>query len=130
MKTTMLLLAIFALSAASCTGTNLGNQIGATANTHPARDYASAAPLRGPAEWRGGLIFHRNSVPGQIGNAVASKTGRSCSHAALYLAAWGDSSIETAKKKAGITKVASVEHEVMGIGAVLYHRHCTVVQGS
>lgn len=81
--------------------------------------------------YKGGVVFHKNTVPGQSGsNAEFVKKGTACSHAVLFLVAWGDSSIEKAKEENKITKVLSVEHEVLGILSVLYHRHCTIISGS
>jgi len=54
-------------------------------------------------------------------------TGESCARVMLALFAWGDASIETAKRNAGITEVTTVDHEsfnFLGFGSF-----CTIVHG-
>lgn len=67
--------------------------------------------------------------PAKVGTAKsASKRGEACMQNVLGLVAWGDASIDTAKKLGGITQVASVEQlptRVLGY----YARYCTVVRG-
>ena len=111
----------------SCTGYNLAVSFGgAIPNTNPAREYANGATM-----YKGGMFFHKNTVPGQTGvpNAKCIKKGVSCSHSILWLAAFGDSSIDSAKADKDIKSVCSVDHEVMGILGFVYHRHCTTVLG-
>lgn len=117
----------FILFTQNCTGGSIHSLYIASANTNPARDYATPASY-----YRGGALFHKSNVPGPIGsNAEATTEGRGCNHAILYLFSFGDSSIESAKKSANITKVAFVEYEQMGIIAgFVYHRVCTIVKGS
>nr|WP_275067246.1 TRL-like family protein [Leptospira bandrabouensis] len=96
-------------------------------NTNPTREYATQG-----VQFKGGAVFHKSNVPGPIGiNAEPSLEGRGCNHAILYLFSFGDSSIESAKKSANITKVAFVDFEQLGVlGGFLYHRVCTIVKGS
>jgi TRL-like protein family len=122
-----LILAAFVLAVATaCTGTNLHSGFYGGTNTNPVPEYANPYRLL----LKGGWIFHRNGAPGPIGNASAKLQGRACSHSVLYLVAWGDASIESAKNAGGIKKVASVEFEQTGIflGGI-YHRFCTLVSG-
>ncbi|MDR1008707.1 MAG: TRL-like family protein [Rickettsiales bacterium] len=58
---------------------------------------------------------------------AGSKTGRACSSNTLGFYGVGDSTIETAKKKASITRVASVDKEVNGY--LFYSETCTIVTG-
>ncbi|TGL86231.1 TRL-like family protein [Leptospira congkakensis] len=111
----------------NCTGGSIHSLYIASANTNPTRDYATPASY-----YRGGLIFHKSNVPGPIGiGAEASTEGRGCNHSILYLFSFGDSSIETAKKSANITKVAFIDYEQLGVFAgFVYHRVCTIVKGS
>ncbi|EOQ90579.1 TRL-like family protein [Leptospira yanagawae serovar Saopaulo str. Sao Paulo = ATCC 700523] len=111
----------------NCTGGSLLTLYAPSTNTNPATDYATPA-----AYYRGGALFHKATYPGAIGsNAEAVNQGKGCNHAILALFSFGDSSIETAKKSANITKVAFVEYEQLGIFAgFLYHRVCTIVKGS
>ena len=65
---------------------------------------------------------------GPLDSATPSKRGEACSNNILGLVATGDSSIDAAKKNAGITRVASVDHtstRVLGYFA----RFCTIVKG-
>lgn len=124
-KILILLFILLAMSLVSCTGYNFAVEYNSGPNTNPARDYAVAEKMVG----KGGGIYHINTVDGQLGNAVGTTSGKACSHSALYLVAWGDSSFETAKKNAGITKIATAEYEQMGILGFVYHRFCTVITG-
>ena len=119
-------LLIIMVSLTNCTGLNvLTRGWGWGATTNPTPDYANGNHL-----YKGGLFFHRHTVPGSIGlNTDGNIKGESCSHAALFLFAWGDSGIETAKKNGSITKVSSVEYEQLAVLGALYHRFCTIVIG-
>lgn len=110
----------------NCTGLNvLTRGLGWGATTNPTPDYANGNHL-----YKGGLFFHRHTVPGSIGlNTDGNIKGEGCSYSVLYLFAWGDSGIEAAKKKSGITKVSSIEYEQFAILGAVYHRFCTIVIG-
>ena len=56
------------------------------------------------------------------------KSGEACAHSVLGLVAFGDASLETAKKNAGITKVATVDHRTLNV-LYFYGGYCTVVYG-
>ena len=56
------------------------------------------------------------------------KTGKACANSVLALVAFGDASIEAAKKNGGITKVASVDHSTVNAG-YFYGEYCTIVTG-
>ena len=71
------------------------------------------------AKWDGAI-----SNPG----VATQKTGEACAQSILGLVAFGDASIETAKKNAGITKVATVDHQTTNI-LYFYGQYCTVVYG-
>ncbi|MFP5430244.1 MAG: TRL-like family protein [Gammaproteobacteria bacterium] len=75
------------------------------------------------------LSFYAAPVAlGPHDSAAPSKRGEACASNILGLVATGDSSIDTAKKTAGITRVASVDHSstrVLGY----YARFCTIVKG-
>ena len=129
MRSTIVSLMFFCIPVlfSQCTGLNVMNIFGGT-STHPMPAYSDSRLLG--ALNKGGLLLHRNSAPGQIGQDTHSdKKGRACSHAALWLIAFGDSSIETARINAGITKIASVDHEILSVIGFIYHRQCTVVTG-
>lgn len=75
-------------------------------------------------------ILYMN-VKGPLGPAAGMDTprrGKSCARVALALFAWGDASIEAAKRDGGITQVTTVDHHsknLIGFGSF-----CTVVYGS
>lgn len=87
----------------------------------------------------GGCVF----VPGDAGFAAfnttkrsgyamenvghATKVGRACAKNILGLVGSGDSSIDTAKKNGGITKVLSVDYDIETY--LLFGTVCTVVSG-
>ncbi len=123
----LLFLAIIAsISFHNCTGGNLGMFYGVQ-NSNPTREYNSYN-----SAYKYGVVFHMASIPGQIGsNAGSELKGESCSHSALWLFSWGDSSIESAKKAGKLSAVSSIEYRQLGILAgALYHQFCTRVLGS
>ncbi|TGL44613.1 adhesin Lsa14 [Leptospira perdikensis] len=117
----------FILLTQNCTGRSLHATFVPSANTNPTREYATESTVS-----KGGLFFHKTFVPGPLGfNAEGTSEGRGCSHSILHLFSFGDSSIETAKKSANITKVAYLDYEQLGIVAgYVYHRVCIIVKGS
>lgn len=129
LKKGLILTLIFSLFPliADCTGYNFFSSSGFTANTHPAPKYANSNTFIG----RGGVIYHKNTVAGQVGfnTGNGKKRGKACSKSLLWLFAWGDSSIERAKKNGNITHIASVDHEIMAFLGFVYHRHCTIITG-
>ncbi|TGM24369.1 adhesin Lsa14 [Leptospira meyeri] len=116
----------FILLTQNCSGTSYHASYVPSANTNPTREYATASTLS-----KGGLFFHKTYVPGPLGlNSEGTSEGKGCSHSILYLVSFGDSSIETAKKSANITKVAYLDYEQLGILGYVYHRVCVIVKGS
>ncbi|GIU70518.1 MAG: hypothetical protein KatS3mg002_1754 [Candidatus Woesearchaeota archaeon] len=97
-------------------------------NTNPLKAQGFI-PYLGYGWARGGWLFLKRSFPGQTGNAQAIKRGVSCQRSILWLVSIGDSSIETAKKNGNITKIASVDYEILDVLSIIYHRVCTIVQG-
>jgi len=111
-------------SVVNCTGINYFNTLGHT-NTNPAGEYANIVTVLA----KGGGIYHRALVYGQTGNAKALQVGEACSTSFLGLLAIGDSSINTARKKANLQKIAFVEYEVLGVLGVFVHKFCVKVHG-
>lgn len=75
-----------------------------------------------------GLIYM--NVKGPLGPASGTATprvGRSCARVFMALFAWGDASIETAKRNGGITEVATVDHKSFNL--IGFGSFCTVVHG-
>jgi hypothetical protein len=75
-------------------------------------------------------VFYTNTVdPITATPAVgASKKGISCVHNVLGLAAFGDASIEEAKKQGDIKVVSSVDRDAFRI-FIFYGKSCTIVKG-
>jgi hypothetical protein len=67
-------------------------------------------------------------VNGDGANKAGAKTGESCATGIMWLVAWGDASVASAKAAGGIKEVHSVEfHDTNYVG--VYHVGCTVVHG-
>lgn len=84
-----------------------------------------------------GAIYSGTKAPSVLARAElsgdnkgATKQGRSCSTGILGLAAWGDASVDAAKKAGGISTVHSVEYESTAVLGFIYVDVCTVVHGS
>jgi len=71
-----------------------------------------------------GMERSEASGPGKAGD----KQGEACATGILFLAAFGDATLDTAKKVGGITEVHSVELQQTSILG-LYVQSCTVVHG-
>lgn len=75
-----------------------------------------------------GIIYMNVKGPlGPAGGTSTPKQGKSCARVMLALFAWGDASIEAAKRSAGITRVTTIDHEsfnLLGFGSF-----CTIVYG-
>jgi hypothetical protein len=85
------------------------------------------ANVRGPAP--AALSFYASPVDvGSAAIAEPSKRGEACASNILGLVATGDASIDTAKRSAGITRVASVEQTATRVLGY-YAKYCTVVKG-
>ncbi|RMG18827.1 MAG: hypothetical protein D6729_06350 [Deltaproteobacteria bacterium] len=61
-------------------------------------------------------------------NALGSRTGEACSSSVLGLLVTGDSSIMTAARNGGITKIGTVNHKYKNILGLIAS-FCTVVTG-
>ncbi|TGN06984.1 adhesin Lsa14 [Leptospira ilyithenensis] len=130
-KYALALALLVALTLFNCTGTNIRN-IGmisgtGTFNTNP-------VPFYGEPSYaflgRAGALYHHEATPGPTpGLAKGVKRGESCSHSLAGLWAWGDSSIDTARKQGKIEKIGYIEYEHIAVLAVLYHGFCTTVAG-
>lgn len=72
-------------------------------------------------------VMDRNNTEGQA--KTGDKSGEACATGILGLAAWGDASLDAAKKAGGnISDVHSVEFRGFGILGI-YSQGCTVVHG-
>jgi hypothetical protein len=84
-----------------------------------------------------GAIYTGTQVPSAVDRAEMSgenkagpKSGRACATGILGIAAFGDASIDAAKKAGGITSIHSVEYEATAVLGFLYVNACTVVHGA
>ena len=84
-----------------------------------------------------GVIYSATQAPSVLDrvetsgdNKAAPKTGRACSTGILGVAAFGDASLDAAKKAGGITSVHSVEYEATAVLGIIYVTSCTVVHGA
>jgi hypothetical protein len=68
---------------------------------------------------------NETSGPGKSGD----KSGEACATGILSAVAFGDASIDAAKKAGGITEVHSVENHVTSILGFVYVQGCTEVHG-
>jgi hypothetical protein len=57
------------------------------------------------------------------------KQGKSCASGVLGLAAWGDMSLDSAKKAGGITRVDTLDFSSMRILFGVYVKNCTIITG-
>jgi hypothetical protein len=79
----------------------------------------------GPFGW----VYTNSKTPIAIGTAkVGEKVGKACIHSFFGAVSVGDASIDSAKRKAGITDVYTVDRENLSIFGT-YTRQCTVVSG-
>ncbi len=76
-----------------------------------------------------GTIYSGYTIGGGVGAGTGNKVGSACAMSILGVIAVGDASIDAAKKDAGITNVANVDHESFGILGI-YANVCTKVTGS
>ncbi len=88
---------------------------------------ACAAPLASSGP---GAIFTEVTEAVQANNGVsASKTGEACAQNILGIVSTGDSTVATAKRAAGISRVATIDRSFWSILGV-YAKACTRVAGS
>jgi hypothetical protein len=75
-----------------------------------------------------GLIYMNVKGPlGPAGGESTSRKGKSCARVVLALFAWGDASIESAKRDGGIRTVTTIDHESFNL--IGFGSFCTVVYG-
>ncbi|MCA9709200.1 MAG: TRL-like family protein [Myxococcales bacterium] len=94
---------------------------------------AAAMPGNAPPP---GVIFNgaagvgpNTRVEASDGERPGPKRGEACTSGVLGLAAWGDMSLDAAKKAGSITTVDTIDYKVMEILGVVYAKHCTVITG-
>ncbi len=85
-----------------------------------------------PAAGNNGIFYTDVTRPVAVvePDALATRRGEACATGILGLYASGDSSVNRAKAKAGISQVHIVEERFMQVMAGLYTQYCTVVSGA
>ena len=97
---------------------------------------AAALLLTGCADWpragNNGLFYTNVTTPVAVLDQAAPsvRTGEACSTGILGLFASGNSSINAAKTKAGITKISTVEERFTHYLLGAYSKYCTIVSGT
>ena len=79
-----------------------------------------------------GYIFTSNKFAGSFNpanNVKSAKTAKGCQHLILGLFAFGDAGAGAVAKKAGIQKIATIDHSTTNVFQVLYSSYCTIVSG-
>ncbi len=71
-----------------------------------------------------------NRVEAGGANKASTKSGRACASGILGVAAFGDASIDAAKKQGGISTVNSVEYDGTNYVLGIYVQACTIVHGN
>lgn len=61
-------------------------------------------------------------------NVAGNRVGEACSSSILGLVAWGDTSIETARRNGGITMITSIDESFLNYGGV-YSKSCVILRG-
>ena len=80
-----------------------------------------------PQSFLGPSLILVTNEPLAVADATPRKIGRACGLNNLSLIAFGDMSTETARRKAGITKIAEVDRSINHF--VVFSQVCTVVTG-
>ena len=83
-----------------------------------------------------GVIYNGTSMPHQMDRMEATGPGRTgdrfgqaCATGIMGAVAWGDASLDAAKKAGSITEVHSVEFKPTVVALGIYYQACTVVHG-
>lgn len=85
-----------------------------------------------PSAGNNGLLYTNVTMPVAVldQEAPVVRTGEACSTGILGLYAAGDSSINAAKSKVGITKISTVEERYTHYLLGAYTKYCTIVTGT
>ena len=83
-----------------------------------------------------GVIYNNTRMPHQMDRMeatgparVSDKMGEACATGILGAVAWGDASLDAAKKAGAITEVHTVEFKPTVVALGIYYQACTVVHG-
>ena len=76
-----------------------------------------------------GVIYMNVKGPmDSYSSTVATKHGKACQRIFLALFAWGDASVETAKRNANISEVTTIDHQSFNL--IGFGSFCTIVSGT
>jgi hypothetical protein len=83
-----------------------------------------------------GVVYNGTKMPHQMARMeaagparAADKHGMACATGIMGAVAWGDASLDAAKKAGSITEVDSVEFKPTVVAFGIYYQACTVVHG-
>ncbi len=85
-----------------------------------------------PGAGNNGILYTNVTKPIAVlvEESAVARTGEACSTGILGLFAHGNSSVNTAKARAGITKIAIVEERYTQYLLGAYSTYCTIVSGT
>lgn len=75
-----------------------------------------------------GSLYTEGKMGVQASGNTTDKEGRACMKSVLGAVAWGDASVEAAKREGGIQTVSTIDYEVENILGI-YGKYCLVVRG-
>lgn len=75
-----------------------------------------------------GILWTDQKAPLFSGRAPGSKEGKSHAHNILFLAGWGDASMQKAMEDGGITEVRHSDYRIQNY-MLIYQRYTTIVYG-
>jgi hypothetical protein len=83
-----------------------------------------------------GVVYNGTSMPHQMDRMEATgpartgdRMGQACATGIMGAVAWGDATLDAAKKAGAITEVHSVEFKPTVVAFGIYYQACTVVHG-
>jgi len=116
------------------------NQTSPSVMRYPALKIVAAASLTlmlsGCSYWpsapNNGLLYTNVTAPVAVldQEATSVRTGEACSTGILGLVVSGNSSINAAKTRVGITKITTVEERYTQFLLGAYSKYCTIVSGT
>ena len=80
-----------------------------------------------PQSFLGPSLIMVTNEPLAVADATPRRIGKACGLNILNLIAFGDISTETARRKAGISKISEVDREIRHF--IVFSQVCTVVTG-
>ena len=83
-----------------------------------------------------GIFYNSTNMPHNMdrteitgANRTGDRMGQACATGIIGAVAWGDASLDAAKKAGSITEVHSVEFKPTVVAFGIYYQACTVVHG-